>query len=66
MMNACTSVGEFANLRSASRIGPWSEPMSGRIAIQRSRRRPQRTSTSLVASPSKKREIAPSDGSVVA
>ena len=63
MISAWTSPDAPANLASASRIGRSSEPMSGRTASQKSRRRPQRTSTSLVASPSKRREIVPSDGS---
>ena len=40
--------------------------MSGRTASQKSRERPHLTSTSLVASPSKKREIVPSYGSELA
>ena len=36
--------------------------MSGAIAVQTSRRQPARRPTSLVASPSKKREIGPSIG----
>ena len=36
-ISACTSPGELPNLASASRIGPSSEPMSGRTASQKSR-----------------------------
>ncbi len=54
-----------ANTLSPSSIRGSSRPMSGATAVQRSRRTPARSATSVVASPSKKRDTAPRLGSVL-
>ncbi len=65
MTSACTSGGEPANSLSPFLIAASSAERSGRTASQKSFRSPHLTSTSLVASPSKKREIGPRVGSWV-
>jgi hypothetical protein len=63
---AWTSVGERPNFRFATVIGFVRREMSGWTALQTSRPRPQRTSTSLVDSPMKKRPNGPPVPSVAA
>ena len=58
------SSAAFVNTLSPSAICVRRSRTFGEIALQTSRRSPARSPTSLVASPSKKREIGPSDGSV--
>ena len=53
MISACTFGFELENLRLATAIGPFSGPVFGIIAIQKSRVGPHFRSTSLVALPLK-------------